>query len=273
MSVINVEGLNFTVVDGKKILNSISFSIETGEFIALVGHNGAGKSSLIQHLNGLIKPEKGRVKVAGLDPAVTRTSIMAKHIGFLFQNPDHQIFNISVIQEIMAGPKNSGLSVIEAEEKAKAVAKTVGIADKLEENPFALSRGDRQRLAFASVLAMDPEIMILDEPTTGLDSSESQEILEIIAECNRQGKTIIMITHDMNLVLKYAHRVLVLKEGSIMADGLTHVVLRNEEVLEEAGLLSPGIIQLAHFLREQGLDINGWSVEELYDAIIKRLGA
>ncbi|ADY57354.1 Phosphonate-transporting ATPase [Syntrophobotulus glycolicus DSM 8271] len=272
MGVINVEGLDFTVADGKKILNKISFKIESGEFIALVGHNGAGKSSLIQHLNGLLKPERGKVSVTGLDPAVTRTSMMAKHIGFLFQNPDHQIFNITVIQEIMAGPKNSGLSPAEAEKKAKSVARTVGLSDKLEENPFALSRGDRQRLAFASVLAMNPEIMILDEPTTGLDFSESREIMEIIDRCNRQGTTIIMITHDMNMVLKYARRVLVLKAGSILADGPVHSVLRNGEILEEAGLLSPGIFQLAHFLKERGLDIQGWSVEELFEAMRKKLG-
>ncbi|HEX3031002.1 MAG TPA: ABC transporter ATP-binding protein, partial [Bacillota bacterium] len=144
---IKVCGLNYTVSSGKRILKDITFSIQPGEFVALIGHNGAGKSSLIQHLNGLIKPAPGKVTVAGLDAAVTPTSTLAQHIGFLFQNPDHQIFNNTVHNEFLFGLKNMGLSHAEIEERIQTTARLVGLGDKLEESPFTLSRGFRQRLA------------------------------------------------------------------------------------------------------------------------------
>lgn len=270
-TVIRIKNLDYVVPSGKKILDNISFSIEMGEFVAIVGHNGAGKSSLIQHLNGLIKPKKDQVQVVELDPSEVPTSKLSQYVGFLFQNPDHQIFNNSVRAEIIFGLKNMGYSSSEMELRVKLAAEQVGLAEKLEEYPFRLSRGYRQRLAFASVLAMDPEILVLDEPTTGQDFKESQQIMEMVARRNREGKTILMITHDMDLVHQYAQRVIVLAAGKIIADGPAAQILLDKEILNKAGLLQPSMVRLSQGLMNSKLNINGENEQEIFAEIQQRL--
>ncbi|NLI91270.1 MAG: ATP-binding cassette domain-containing protein [Peptococcaceae bacterium] len=269
---INIQDLTYTVSTGKKVLDSISFSVKEGEFVAIVGHNGAGKSSLIQHFNGLIQPDLGKVQVVGLDPHTTKTSKMAQHVGFLFQNPDHQIFNQTVKEEIMFGLKNSGLTIEKIDERVKQAVVRVGLEHRLEEYPFRLSRGYRQRLAFASVLAMDPEILILDEPTTGQDYKESRQIMEIVADKNREGKTVVMITHDMDLVYKYAKRVIVLEDGKLIADGAVENIMTDTKILERTGLLPPGIVQLQQSLIDRKIPIFGKNEEEIQRQILKKVG-
>lgn len=269
---IEVCNLDYTVSSGKKILKDITFSIQSGEFVALVGHNGAGKSSLVQHLNGLIKPLSGKVTVAGLDPALTPTSTLAKHIGFLFQNPDHQIFNNTVRKEFLFGLKNMGLSAAEINQRIETTAGVVGLGDKLEESPFSLSRGFRQRLAYGSVLAMNPEILVLDEPTTGHDYRESRQTMELVRKLNEEGKTVLMISHDMDMVAEYAQRVILLDDGQVLSDGPVSEIMSDSDLLSQSGLMPPSLISLANSFAQKALDINGLNEEEMFLEILLKLG-
>ncbi|HEX3031863.1 MAG TPA: ATP-binding cassette domain-containing protein [Bacillota bacterium] len=269
---IRVCGLNYTVPSGKRILKDITFSIQPGEFVALIGHNGAGKSSLIQHLNGLIKPAPGKVTVAGLDAAVTPTSTLAQHIGFLFQNPDHQIFNNTVHNEFLFGLKNMGLSHAEIEERIQTTAGLVGLGDKLAESPFTLSRGFRQRLAYGAVLAMNPEILVLDEPTTGHDYRESRQTMELVKQLNQEGKTVLMVSHDMDMIAEYAQRVILLDDGRIVRDGAVAEVMSDSDSLMQSGLMPPSIISLANSFVNAQLDIKSSNTDDMFQEIMQKLG-
>lgn len=268
---IEVADLHYAVGQ-KQILQNITFSIGAGEFVALVGHNGAGKSSLIQHLNGLIKPLPGKVRVAGMDVAVTATSTLAKHIGFLFQNPDHQIFNNTVRKEIMFGLKNMGLSNGEINNRVDETASLVGLKDKLEESPFSLSRGFRQKLAYASVLAMNPEILILDEPTTGHDYRESRQVMQLVNKLHQEKKTILMISHDMDMIAKYAERIILLDNGRILKDGPVDEVMSDSKLLTRSGLTSPSLIKLVNCFKKENIMVRGTNEEEMFQSILLKLG-
>lgn len=236
---IKIENLSYEYKNGNKVLNNVNITIKSGEFAAIIGQNGSGKTTLLKHLNGLLKPTEGSITVCGLDTAKTRTSVLANKIGFLFQNPDHQIFCADVFEEIAFGLKNLGAEQSKIEELVYKAAEKVGIQQFLKFNPFELSKGQRQRVALASVLAMETEVLVLDEPTTGQDYSEGLEIMEIVKELNEQGKTVIMVTHDMELVAKYAKRVIILRNGAVLEDGLAEKELGNEESLALSSLKPP----------------------------------
>ena len=227
------------------ILNGINFHIGKGEMVALIGQNGAGKSTLLRQLNGLSKPTKGKVTVAGLDTGAALVSEMAMHIGYLFQNPDHQIFCQTVKDEIEFGMKNIGLSAGEMTRRTEKTAALLGLDGKMEVHPFNLSRGERQRVALAGVLAVEPEVLVLDEPTTGQDYVECVEIMNIVRDANKSGTTVLMVSHDMEVVLDYADRTLLMLDGRIIDDGRTRNVLRRKAALERTGLKPPQIIELA----------------------------
>lgn len=272
--ILKINNLNYVVAPDKKILTDICLELRAGEFVALVGHNGAGKSSLIQHLNGLIKPQPGQVAVNGLDPATTPTSRLAQHIGFLFQNPDHQIFNNTVRNEIGFGLKNMDLTAAEKEQRINQAAQTAGLDNLLAEYPFRLSRGLRQRLAFASVLAMDPDILVLDEPTTGQDFRQSRQTMDVVAQRHRAGKTVIVVTHDMDLVLQYAQRVIVLEHGKISADGSVQTIMSDRDTLNRAGLTEPAVFRLLRSLGLHDMRVSGTEqaiLGQIERELIKRL--
>lgn len=266
---IHVENLCFRYPDGSKVLDNLSFNIKKGEFVAIIGQNGAGKTTLLKHFNGLLKPTSGRVLINGLDIVRNRTSDLAKHIGFLFQNPDHQIFCPTVYDEIAFGLKKTGSSEEEIEKLVKKAADTVGLSGCLDSQPFTLSKGQRQRVALASVLAMQTEVLVLDEPTTGQDYREGVEIMELVMDLNKQGKTIVMVTHDMELVAMYARRVIILKDGSVSEDGPARKVLANTEKLSEAKLDSPQIYQLAAKFSKQNIFKEKINAEEMFEEILK----
>lgn len=266
---IHVENLSFKYPGGNNILNCLNFDIAKGEFVAIIGQNGAGKTTLLKQLNGLLKPSEGKVLVNGLDVSRTRTSELAGHIGFLFQNPDHQIFCSTVYEEIAFGLKNTGRSAEEIDGLVRKAAERVGLHDSLSLEPFTLSKGQRQRVALASVLAMETEVLVLDEPTTGQDYREGVEIMELVADQNRQGKTIIMVTHDMELVAGYAGRVIILNSGTVIDDGPVHKVLCNTENLAASYLDSPQIYLLARKFVRQGIFKSTLSAEEMFDEILK----
>lgn len=268
---IRAESLSFTYPNGVEVLKDISFHIKKGEFVALIGQNGAGKTTLLKHFNGLLKPTAGRLLIAGLDTARTKVAELTRKVGFLFQNPDHQIFLPTVKEEIAFGPKNLGLKGLELQARVEEAAALVGLSPYLEANPLQLSKGQRQRVALASVLSMRPDILVLDEPTTGQDWREALEIMEVITGLHRQGHTIVLVTHDMEVVARYAERALVLGGGKLLLDGPLTEVFSQEEILASTGLVPPAIVRLIRPFRETGLFRDVLTVEDLYKEIISLL--
>lgn len=241
---IEFSGVSFSYGGPCSSLSDVTFSIAAGEFIALVGANGAGKSTASKLMNGLLRPASGQVTVAGLPTAGTRTSTLARHVGYLFQNPDRQICQHTVGREIRFGLELLGIDGAEADRRISDACDMFGLA--ADANPFALSRGERQRVALASILAGRPEILVLDEPTTGLDARESRTVLEHIEDLNRvDGTTVVMVSHDMDAVARYATRALVLAEGELIADAPADSVLRDAAVMERASLVPPQIHELS----------------------------
>lgn len=252
--------------DKNNILDDISFSINKGEFVAIVGRNGAGKTTLMKLFNGLLKPTSGSVNIASLDTKIAKTSELAKHVGFLFQNPDRQICQNTVKDEISFGLKCIYTDKSEIDSKCRATIESFEL--KGDKDPFSLSRGERQKVALASVIAISPEILVLDEPTTGLDYKECMQIMQIINELNQKGTTVIMVCHDMELVADFAQRVIVLGDGSILADDLCKKVMIDENVLKNASLAPPQIAELALRL---GDDFQGiLTIDEMTDKIESR---
>lgn len=233
-----------------ELIHGISLSIEDGEFVALTGENGAGKSTFSKLLAGILKPSDGKICVNGIDTKKAKNSMLAKTTGFLFQNPDRQLCTYTVRDEIAFGQK--ALKTGTEEEISKRTEKIIErFGFNPDEAPFSLSRGQRQRLALASIIAVEPKVMILDEPTTGLDYKECMEIMSAVKELNKNGTTVIMVCHDMELVLDFARRMIVLADGKIEADGKTLEIMRSKEVLQKACLLPPQIIQIALELEEK----------------------
>lgn len=233
-----------------ELIHGISLSIEDGEFVALTGENGAGKSTFSKLLAGILKPSDGKICVNGIDTKKAKNSMLAKTTGFLFQNPDRQLCTYTVRDEIAFGQK--ALKTGTEEEISKRTEKIIErFGFNPDEAPFSLSRGQRQRLALASIIAVEPKVMILDEPTTGLDYKECMEIMSAVKELNKNGTTVIMVCHDMELVLDFARRMIVLADGKIEADGKTLEIMRRKEILQKTSLLSPQIIQIALELEEK----------------------
>jgi len=229
-------------------LRDVNLSVERGEFVALIGQNGSGKTTLIKHFNGLLKPTEGRVLVEGRETTDLPTSELARSVGYVFQNPDHQIFAETVRDEIAFGPRNLGFSQERIEAIIQRVLVEMGLEGCEEAMPFQLSRGQRQRLAVASVLAMEPSILIVDEPTTGQDWKESITLMELVKGLNDKGHTCIVTTHNMNLVSLFARRVVVMWRGEILLDGPTQDVFREAEQLARAGIKPPEVYELSRRL-------------------------
>ncbi|MEM3703475.1 MAG: energy-coupling factor transporter ATPase [Candidatus Bathyarchaeia archaeon] len=268
--IIRVEDLWYVYPGEVTALRSVNLSIYEGEFVAIIGQNGSGKTTLVKHFNGLLKPTKGNVTVYGVNTKKASISELAKKVGYVFQNPDHQLCNETVKKELAFGPVNLGFSDKEVKERVESVAERLGLKEVLDEKPFSLSKGERQRVAVGSILTMNPNVLIIDEPTTGQDYKMSKEMMDIFKELNREGKTIIVITHDMNLAAEYAERVIVLRNGEILCEGTPKEVFAQTEVLEKTYLRAPQITRLALKLPEYN-EIFGTvlTVDEMYNAIVK----
>jgi len=251
--------------DKKNILENISFTIKDGEFIAIVGRNGAGKTTLMKLFNGLLKPTGGTVLVEGLDTRIAKTSELAGHVGFLFQNPDRQICQNTVRAEIEFGLKCILTDKAEIEKRCRETIDSFGFQERESKDPFSLSRGERQKVALASVLALSPKVMVLDEPTTGLDYRECMQIMEVIKQLNSKGTTVIMVCHDMELVTDFARRVMVIGEGGVLADDECSLVMSDDSVLRRTSLAPPQIAQLAIRLGDAFSGV--MTVEEMADTI------
>ena len=258
-------------------LTDINLVIPDGQCIGLIGHTGSGKSTLVQHLNGLLKPTTGNIYYNGADinDADYNKKELRSKVGLVFQYPEHQLFEIDVFKDVCFGPKNLGLDRKEVELRAYAALKQVGIEDEyFYQSPFDLSGGQKRRVAIAGVLAMKPEVLILDEPTAGLDPKGRDEILDQIAKLREEtGMTVILVSHSMEDVAKYVDRIIVMNKSRVMFDDEPKKVFRHYKELEEVGLAAPQITYIMQTLKAKGLavdtDITG--VEEARDAILKAI--
>ena len=258
-------------------LTDINLVIPDGQFIGLIGHTGSGKSTLVQHLNGLLKPTTGNIYYNGADinDADYNKKELRSKVGLVFQYPEHQLFEIDVFKDVCFGPKNLGLDRKEVELRAYAALKQVGIEDEyFYQSPFDLSGGQKRRVAIAGVLAMKPEVLILDEPTAGLDPKGRDEILDQIAKLREEtGMTVILVSHSMEDVAKYVDRIIVMNKSRVMFDDEPKKVFRHYKELEEVCLAAPQITYIMQTLKAKGLavdtDITG--VEEARDAILKAI--
>ncbi|MDR0730172.1 MAG: energy-coupling factor ABC transporter ATP-binding protein [Treponema sp.] len=260
------------------VIDNVSFTVGRGDFVALLGENGAGKSTLCRLSNGLIKPHRGRVLLGGLDTRQVKASTLARRVGYLFQNPDRQLCKNTVREEILFGldfvldaVSPGGISPLQREEEKKRRLEEMLELFRLDgsRDPFGLSRGERQQVALAGVLARKPEFLILDEPTTGLDYRECTAIMGIISDLNAGGTTILMVSHDMEVVADYARRALVLSRGRLAADGPVRQIMGNRALLERASLLPAQIPSLAQLLGPPFTE--AFTVEEMLSLCAERV--
>jgi energy-coupling factor transport system ATP-binding protein len=253
--IIDVKNLHFSYgPDLPEVLRGINLQVRSGEFVALLGQNGAGKTTLAKHLNGLHQPTSGEVFVAGKLVADQQLSTHARSVGYCYQNPDHQIFSSTVSKEVAFGPSNLGYSSAEVESLVTDALELVGISALRDAHPFTLGRGQRQLVAVASILAMDPKLLVIDEPTTGMDRLGGMRAMGLLAQWASEGRTILVITHDMDLVSEFIDRSVVMAGGRILADGPTQDVFRNTAVLEEAHLMAPAPVTISDRLERYGVD-------------------
>ena len=259
--------------DGSDGLKDIDLQIERGEFAALIGHNGAGKTLLVSHLIGFLKPSGGRILFDGEDISELSTAELAQRVGYLFQNPDDQIFTDNVVEEIRFGLKNLRLNKDEIARRVDLALTMMELTEYSDRHPHALSRGQRQRLAVASILAMEPDFIVLDEPTTGQDRAHVNKFLHQIKKLNQLGKTVILITHDMNIAVEYADRTIVMKNGEIFLDGATRDVFSRSEDLREAYIEPPVVTRLSLDLRKKGINIPVMLTVEELELYLKAAGS
>lgn len=264
---IAVQDLIYKYPDGTLALDGINLEINDGDLMALIGQNGSGKTTLSKCLNGLFKPTEGTILVDGLDTKTSTITNMAKRVGYVFQNPDHQLFNSSAWNEVAYGPRNIELPEAEVKERVEEALDVVGLPTQYyQEHPFFLPKGLRQRVAIASILALRPKAIIVDEPTTGQDIKQSREIMEfLVALHENQGHIIIIITHDMPIVASYAQRVVAMAQGKLVADGATADVFAEVDAMQKAFIEPPQITQLAQNCTDLGFDPRTLTVESMVE--------
>lgn len=272
--VIEVHDMHFHYPDGTPALKGINLRIYEKEFIALIGQNGAGKTTFAKTLNGLLKPSQGYVKVRNID---TREKGVIKRlvqqVGYVFQNPDHQLFNNEVQKEIAYAPKNIGLSQAEIDKRVGNAAAVAGLREEhMKLHPFFLPKGLRQRVSIASILALRPKVIIVDEPTTGQDFQQSIEVMDFLKQLNEEeGHTIIIITHEMDIIARYAKRLVVLSQGSILMDGPTGEVFSKADILNQTFVKPPEISQLSQGLSRYGISDQITDMDMLWQQFAARL--
>lgn len=270
--VIAIENMDYCYAGNVPALHNINITISKNEIVGLIGQNGAGKTTLLKNLLGLLKPTRGTVRIEGTDTRKLNVAQLATKEGFVLQNPDRQLFADTVEKEVAFGPRNLGWSEEQIKAQVEEALVAVGMEKFRAEYPLSLSKGDRAKVVIASILAMKPNIIILDEPTTGQDYLGCLQIMQIVQKLHAQGHTIIIVTHHMPLVAEYTQRTIVLCQGEILLDGPTREVFAQSEVLKKTYIVPPQITQLAQRLNEKmGIPGNAMSVEELGEAILARL--
>jgi energy-coupling factor transport system ATP-binding protein len=261
--IISVEGVKFWYDVGVQALAGVTLSLTRGEYVAIVGGNGSGKTTLAKMLIGLLKPTSGSVSVRGKSTLDYTIAELARYVGYAFQNPDHQLFCPTVEDEVRFGPHNLGYKGNDLSKKVDWAVETMGLTQLKDKPPLSLTLSQRRRISIASVIAMDPEVLILDEPTTGLDSQETDDLMSSIEGLNREGRTIVLITHDMRLVAKHAKRVVVMSKGRIVLDTDPRGAFSDVNLLRASNMLPPPVVILAQRLKKHGLSEGALSPEEL----------
>ncbi len=276
---ISAENLSYAYSKGgpfeKLALENININIDKGEFVAVIGHTGSGKSTLIQHFNGLLKPTSGKITVNGLDTQKGNLKDIRKHVGIVFQYPEHQLFEETVYKDIAFGLQKLGLTKEEIDERVVKVSEQVGLSEEiLLKSPFELSGGQKRRVAIAGVLVMKPQILVLDEPSAGLDPAGRDDIFRLISDLHKNlGITIIFVSHSMEDVARLAQRVIVLNHGKVEMDGPTAKIFKETEALEKIGLSAPQISYMMKKLKSVIPTLNDeiYTVEAAKREIIKQL--
>jgi len=268
---LTVEDVYFSYASGVEALKGVSLTVRDGEFVAIMGQNGAGKTTLIKQFNGLLKPTKGNVLVDGTETTKTSVAILARKVGFVFQNPDHQLFSESVEEEISFALKNFGYNKDIIEDRVVWAINLLGLTQYRKTSPFMLSGGERKRVALASVLAWDPQVLVLDEPTIGQDHQQKENLRQFILQMQTQGKTVIIVTHDVEFVAECNPRVVLMREGKIVADGEGKDILTDVKVIEQSSIVLPQIAQVFMLLGVAGLPKNVIDIYEAKTLLLKAL--
>ncbi len=276
---IRLEHINYIYSQGtayeKQALKDVSLEIPQGQFLGVIGHTGSGKSTLIQHLNGLIRASSGALyyEEENIYNSGYNMKKLRSQVGLVFQYPEHQLFEVDVFTDVCFGPKNQGLSAKACEERAKEALELVGFPEKYyRQSPFELSGGQKRRAAIAGVLAMRPKVLVLDEPTAGLDPKGRDDILEQVAQLHaRTGMTVILVSHSMEDIAKYVERIIVMNRGEKMLDGTPKEVFSRYRELEQVGLAAPQVTYIMHDLKEKGMDVRTdvTTIEEAAEEIMK----
>ena len=255
---LSTENLSFTYPDGTQALKNINIEIEKGEKVAIIGPNGAGKSTLFSHFNGLTEPTSGCVKIEGKPISFEKDELLKvrQKVGIVFQDPNDQLFAPTVKEDIAFGPMNLGLSYDEVEKRVEDALKMVGMENYEDKTPHHLSGGQQKRIAIAGIIAMKPELMILDEPTAGLDPDGVEKVLNILNQLNEEGITLIISSHDIDMISKYADKIFVLYNGEIIESGNKNKIFSDMELLKKAHLRTPITTEILYNLKESGLNVN-----------------
>jgi len=273
--IIQIENMSFTYPDGTSALNKINMEILEGERAAIIGPNGAGKSTLFSHFNGILQPTSGLIKIDGEPASYKRDELIKirQKVGMVFQNPDDQLFSPTVEEDVAFGPMNLGLPDDEVEKRVEESLAVVGMNGTERKAPHHLSGGQKKRVAIAGILAMQPEIMVLDEPTTGLDPKGVKQVMDILYDLNQKGMSIIISSHDVEMVTEFANKIFVLHEGEIIKQGTTEDIFNDPETLQKAHLRQPKAAALLHCLKNNGVNVNiKLTVEEAYHEILHAVG-
>lgn len=255
---LSTENLSFTYPDGTQALKNINIEIEKGEKVAIIGPNGAGKSTLFSHFNGLTEPTSGCVKIEDKPISFEKDELLKvrQKVGIVFQDPNDQLFAPTVKEDIAFGPMNLGLSYNEVEKRVEDALKMVGMENYEDKTPHHLSGGQQKRIAIAGIIAMKPELMILDEPTAGLDPDGVEKVLNIMNQLNEEGMTLIISSHDIDMISKYADKIFVLYNGEIIESGNKNKIFSDMELLKKAHLRTPITTEILYNLKESGLNVN-----------------
>jgi len=271
---IMMENVSFAYDGLYTALQGVSLQIDDGERIAIMGTNGAGKTTLVKHLNGLLRPNSGRVIFDGVDATHYSVAELAREIGLVMQNPDHQLFLDSVEKEVEFGLKQLGFSEEEIKDRTVRTLASLGVEGLSERSPFTLSGGERKRVALASVLATEPRVLALDEPTIGQDARQKEKLADMLMDLNKKGRTVIVVTHDIEFVIEHFPRTIAMANGTIIADGSTSAVLSNDAVIQKCALTIPQLTQAARSLNTlfPAVPERLTLLSELEDEIIRIMG-
>jgi energy-coupling factor transport system ATP-binding protein len=268
---LRVDNVSFSYPSGVKALHNVSLTINQGEYIAIMGENGAGKTTLVKHFNGLLKPLKGKIYFNKNDISTSSVASLAKKIGLVFQNPDDQLFEETVEKEISFALKNFGFQKEIINERVEWALNLLDLTEYRESSPFTLSGGERKRVALASVLAWDPDVLVLDEPTIGQDYGQKERLRHFLNQLRTQGKTIVIVTHDVEFVAESQPRIVLMAHGEIIGDGTSKKIMTNIKKLEESSVAQPEITRLFSLLQKHGYPNNILDVEEAYELLVNEI--